>query len=186
MKHRSNDLQEELTLAGATDTEIKGLLPVAAHLTQLKNAQASRLKATAHRQQQRRWKALLIGIPAIAGVALGMALVIFSQTVLPGSLLYPIQNVSDTVAMSVDPRYRGTVMMKRAQQVKQLVADHAHANLVLATLADYQTEALAYTSAPANYAVFEYCKANLQQAAAIAPRSERQAIHNTLLSLSNV
>ena len=77
-------------------------------------------------------------------------------------------------------------MMKRAQEVKQLIAEHANSSLVLATLADYQTKASAYKSVSANYAVFEYCKNNLQQAAAIAPSPERQAINKTLLSLQNV
>ncbi|HEX4774881.1 MAG TPA: hypothetical protein VH234_05170 [Candidatus Saccharimonadales bacterium] len=187
MKHQSNNLRQELKLAGATDSEIKGLLPLATNLKQLKNSSGSLSKYQSRRQYQSRWKKLLpIGITSITGLALGMALVISSQTVLPGSMLYPVQKLSDNLSMSVDPDFRGTVMMKRAQEVKQLIAEHANSNLVLATLADYQTEASAYKSAPANYAVFEYCKTNLQQAANMAPSSEREVINNTLISLSNV
>jgi hypothetical protein len=187
MKHQANNLREELKLAGASDSEIKELLPLAANLKQLKNSKNSLSGSTSRRQYQSKWKIFLpIGVTSITGLALGMILVILSQTVLPGSLLYPVQKLSDNVSMSVDPDYRGTVMMKRAQEVKQLIAEHANSNLVLATLADYQTEASAYKSAPANYAVFEYCKSNLQQAANIAPSSERQAIVSTLNSLSSV
>jgi hypothetical protein len=133
------------------------------------------------------WRKLIpIGLTSISGLALGMALVILAQTVSPGSWLYPVQKLSDSVAMSVDPSYRGTVMMKRAQEVKQLIASHASSNLVLATLADYQAEAAAYKSVPANYAVYEYCKSNLRQAAANAPSPEHQAIDNALLSLKDV
>lgn len=187
MKHQPNDLREELKLTGATDSEIKELLPLAANLKQLKNSRGSQSKATVHRQRHSRWKTLLpIGITSITSLALGMTLVILSQTVLPGSVLYPIQKLSDNASMTVDPSYRGTVMMKRAQEVKQLIAKHAPSNLVMATLADYRVEASVYKSSSANYAVFDNCKEYLQQAAAIAPSPERQAINNTLLSLSDV
>jgi len=127
-----------------------------------------------------------VGVASIAGLAVGMALVMFSQTTLPGSILYPVQKLSDSMAVSVNPDYRGTVMMKRAQEVKQLIADHASSNLVLATLDDYKSEASAYTSVSANYAVFDYCKSSLQQAATIATNPERQAIDATLSSLNDV
>ena len=176
MKNQShNNLTEELKLAGAADSEVNGLVSVASKLGRLKNAKTSS------------WKTLVpVGLTSLTGLALGMTLVILSQTVLPGSLLYPVQKLSDNVAMGVNPEYRGTVMMKRAQEVKQLITDQANSNLVLATLADYQTEAAAYKSASANYAVFEYCKSNLQQAAAKAPNPERQAINKALLTLKNV
>ncbi len=179
MKHQSNSLGEELKSAGATGPEIKELSSVATSLRQLKNRGPGSYPT-------KRKKLLPIGVATITGLALGMALVILSQPVLPGSLLYPVQKLSDSVSTSLDSGYRGTVMMKRAQEVKQLIAEHANSDLVLATLDDYRHEASAYKSISANYAVFEYCKANLQQAAAIAPGPERQAINNTLLSLSNV
>ncbi|HTB48697.1 MAG TPA: hypothetical protein VK712_01295 [Verrucomicrobiae bacterium] len=181
---RSNNLSEELKLAGASDTEAHELVAVASSLKHLKDSRSSAAKSMRHGQLQSKLRAFIpIGLTSLGGLALGMAVVIFSQTVLPGSLLYPVQKLSDNVAMSANPDYRGTVMMKRAQEVKQLIAAHASPNLVLATLADYRREAAAYKSAPANYAVFEYCKTNLQQAAATAPSSERQAINKTVSSL---
>jgi hypothetical protein len=77
-------------------------------------------------------------------------------------------------------------MMRRAQQVQQLVAGHAGSPVVLATLADYRTEASAYKSTSTNYAMFEYCKTSLRQAAAAAPNPERQAIDKALLALGDV
>jgi hypothetical protein len=187
MKQQPDNLRQELKLAGATNAEIEELLPLTHSLKALKTSTLSSSKAILSGQHQRRWKTLLpIGLTSVTGLALGMALVIVSQTVLPGSRLYPVQKFSDNVSMAVDTNYRGTVMMKRAREVKQLIADHASSNLVLATLADYRNEASTYKSVSANYAVFEYCKANLQQAATIAPSSERQAINNTLSSLRNV
>jgi hypothetical protein len=187
MKNQPNNLRDELVLAGATDSEIEDLLPLANKLKQLKNSDDLVPRATPHSQLQNRWKMLVpIGLTTFTGLAFGMALVILSQTVLPGSLLYPVQKLSDNVSMAVDPEYKETVMMKRVQQVKQLINQHASSSLVLATLADYRSEASAYKSDAANYAVFEYCKTSLRQAAATAPSSERQAIDNTLQSLSNV
>ena len=115
-----------------------------------------------------------------------MALVIFSQDVLPGNWLYPVQKISDNTAVALHPSYRGTVMMKRADQVKQLVAENAGRRDVLAALGDYQNEAAAYRSgATTDYALFDYCKADLQQAADKATGPERTAITKTLSSLQN-
>lgn len=178
MKDQSTkNLKHELRLAGASAKESNELALLASNLKRLKSP------APAHQS----WTRLIpIGIGSLAGVAVGMALVILSQTVLPSSALYPVQRLSDSVAMKVDPNYKGTVMMKRAEQVQQLIADHAKSSLVLATLADYRTEASSYKSIASNYAAFEYCKNNLVQAAAIAPSSERQAINMTLSSIKNV
>ena len=77
-------------------------------------------------------------------------------------------------------------MMKRALQVNELVASHANPEKVLATLADYTEKASTYRSTPnADYAAFEYCKTNLQQAASTASPAVRQAIANSLQSLSS-
>ena len=182
-----NNLATELRQAGASESEANELVALAISLKQLKNPKDLAVKPASQDQRQFSRRTLIpVGIPLITGLVLGMVLVILSQTVLPGSVLYPIQKLSDNVAMSINSDYRGTVMMKRAQEVKQLVAQHASSNLVLATLADYRVEASAYRLISAHYAVFEFCKSNLQQAATTAPNPERQAIDKTLLSLQNV
>ncbi len=188
MKNRfPNNLRNELRSAGASDSEVSELAVLANDLKQLKKSKDWLSIPLPQDRQQNRWKKFIpIGLTSLTGLVLGMMLVILSQTVLPNSPLYAVQKLSDNVAIAVSPVYRGTVMMRRAQEVKQLTAEHANSSLVLATLADYQTEASAYKSVSDNYPVFEYCKSNLQQAAAIAPNPERQAIDKTLLSLQNV
>jgi hypothetical protein len=181
-KRSHTQLAEELKAAGASASETRELAAVAGSLKQLKGHEP----AAAGRRSGTLRTLMPYGFTSLAGIAAGMTLVILSQTVLPGSWLYPVQKLSDNIAVSVHPDYRGTIMMKRAQEVRQLIAGHAAPNVVLAALSDYKNEAYVYKSAPANYAAFEYCKANLQQAAAIAPNSERQAIENTLSSLNNV
>jgi hypothetical protein len=183
MKQRaSRTLQKELTEAGASPREVGELTILARELGQMERQPA----ATPARSSRRLRSLAIFGGVTLGGIAIGMALVIFSQTVLPGSPLYAVQKLSDSVAISADSSYRGTVMMKRAQQVQQLVAGHASSGTVMATLADYRHEAAAYKAAGANYAVFEYCKSSLQKAAAIAPASQRQAINASLESLQSV
>lgn len=179
------DLRKELKSVGASESELTELSAVAHKLERLKDHNSSLIKTPSPKYQSKWSRLLPTGLLSLGGLLVGMALVIFSQTVLPGSVLYPVQKLSDKVSMSMDPNYRATIMMKRAQEVKQLIADHASSSLVLATLSDYQAEAATYKSVPANYSVFEYCKNNLQQAAAIAPSQERQAINKTLVSLDS-
>jgi hypothetical protein len=173
-KHRQQQLQQELLSAGASAAEARELLPIASKLNSLKASKAAG-----------RWLKILKSATFVAsGLALGISLIIVAQPALPTSWLYPLQAFSDSVAIRIHPQYRANVMMKRAQQVNQLVADHAGSKQVLATLADYTSEASAYKSTPrANYAAFEYCKTNLQQAAKAAPASVRQAISDSLQSL---
>lgn len=179
---RNTKLRNELKRAGALDVEVNELVELGESIKQLKEANSV---------PKLRWQAksrLIVpaGLALVAGLELGIMIVIASQATLPGNMLYPIQKLSDSVAVSVDPSYRATIMMKRAQEVKQLVANHANSNLVFATLDDYMSEALVYKSVSANYAAFEDCKDNLQQAAKMATGPEYQAIENSLSSLNDV
>jgi len=175
-------LRTELRQAGASDSEARELSDLAASLKQLKGSMNAEMPV----RRREKWSVGMPVLASVSGLVLGMTLVILSQMVLPGNPLYPVQKLSDNVAMSVTPSYRGIVMMKRAQEVKQLVAAHASSSLVLATLNDYKSEASAYKATTANYAAFEFCKSNLVQAATIAPSSERHLIDSTLSSLQDV
>lgn len=174
MKYRQHQLANELRQAGATTAELKRLLPIASRLSLLKESMA-----------RPRWFRYVQPVLLTAtGLALGMVLIVMSQAVLPTSWLYPVQKFSDNVAVGIHPQYRASIMMKRAQQVNALVANHASSRQVLATLADYTAEANTYKAMPhANYAAFEYCKTNLQQAAAAAAPPIRQTINDSLKSL---
>jgi len=178
-------LTAELRIAGATNTELTELAGIASNLSKLKSK--SLPFGVPDRQPHARLRLVLgIGVPAIIGVAVGIFLVVVSQTVLPGSPLYPVQAASDDLAAAIAPRYQETLMMKRAEQVRQLITNHAPSDRVFATLADYKKQAASYKSIASNYAAFEYCKDNLQQAAGQATDRERQAIDKTLSSLADV
>ena len=172
-------LRQELRAGGANEAETGRLLAVGAGLAEL--------PAAGKRRPQLSWRiALPAGLTVVFTLFAGGLLVAASQTSLPGSWLYPVQKLSDSAAESVHPQYRAVVMMKRAQEVKQLVAARADAGVVLATLNDYRVEAAVYKTSAANYSAFEYCNTNLQQAAAAAPGPERAAITNALASLHDV
>lgn len=173
-----HQIQAELIAAGAAESEIGSLLKVVRKLNRLKHLNSPPSHAV--------YRRVSVRLTAFAVLAIGILFITVTQNTLPGSWLYPIQTLSDNVAISLHPEYRSEVMMKRAQEVRQLVANRASLSLVLATLADYKAVAATYRAAPANYAAFENCKQSLQQAAAIAPAPERQAINNSLLSLNNV
>jgi hypothetical protein len=182
MKSRFNArLSRELRSTGAGAAETEHLLAVAAGLGELPAA------GPRHRLLPFGWRiALPAGLAFVTVLLAGGLLVAAAQTSLPGSRLYPVQKLADSAAEAIHPQYRGVVMMKRAQEVKQLVAARAGSGAVLAALNDYQAEAAAYKTSAANYSAFEYCKTNLQQAAALAPAPERRAITNALSSLNDV
>jgi hypothetical protein len=123
-------------------------------------------------------------LAAAGGLLAGLILVALAQTSFPGSRLYPLKRASETVALRAQPDYRGVLMMRRAQEVRELVSRKGSQHLVVTTLHDYVADATAYKAQTSqNYAAFSYCQANLQQAETQAGGQERQAIAATLASL---
>lgn len=179
-------LRKELQLAGAADVEINELVPLAASLGRLKTSTLVSDDQTTPMGPHWPRLARVAGI-AFAGLIVGLLLIVFSQGVLPGSPLYPVQKLSDRVAITVHPAYRATVMMRRAQQVSALVEARAGSDIILTTLQDYTATARTYaTSTHTSYAAFEYCKASLQQAATAASPAVRQAIQRDLRPLDSI
>jgi len=182
MSSNRNQLMKELQAVGASNAEIEDLLPIVSKLGQLSHG---RTTATVEHASPSYWPRVFR--PAaftLLGLVLGVFLIVISQAALPTSMLYPAQKLSDSLAVRVDPQYRAIVMMKRAQQVNQLVAGHASSAQVIATLNDYTSEASVYRSSPhADYAAFEFCETSLRQAASAASPTVRKAIFASLQSL---
>lgn len=174
MRTTNRQLRKELHQAGAKSSEINGLLSVATSLKLLKEPATGQT-----------WFRLLKPVLATASaLVLGAIIVMLAQSATPTSWLYPVQKISDTAAIKAHPQYRATVMMRRAQQVNQLVADHASSRVILSTLASYDSQAAHYRNLPgASYAAFNYCKTNLEQAKTAASPNVRQAIVSSLDSL---
>lgn len=183
MRNDRHQLRKELRQVGADGAEVDALLAIATGMRLLRQDQvapAQRDRTSSPLQRISKPAAF-----AASGLVLGMLLVILSQSALPTSVLYPVQRLSDSIAINAYPQYRAAVMMRRAQQVNQLVAERASSPQVLAALADYRLEASVYKAMPhANYAAFEFCKTNLEQAASSTDSAQlRQAISSTLQSL---
>jgi hypothetical protein len=184
MKRRGDAiLKQELQAAGAAPEDAARLTRLAAGLGRLK-AQGPQL-AVGHRPPQtgdRWWPALpTVGLAAAGGLLTGLVLVALAQTSFPGSWLYPVKRASEAVAVQAQPDYRAVLMMRRAQEVRELVAHNGSPRLVATTLHDYTVEATAYQAQSGrNYGAFRYCQTNLQQAETQAGGQERQAIAATL------
>lgn len=185
MKSSTRQLQKELRHTGASPAELEQLVPIASELGLLKT---SRTAHTSDHVTASPWPRMVTPAAFItSGLALGMFLIVMAQAALPTSRLYAVQKFSDSIVVSFQPQYRANIMMKRAQQVNELVGRHADAKQVLTTLADYTKEASIYTSsAHTNYTALEYCKANLQEAATAATPKVRQAISSSLRALETV
>jgi hypothetical protein len=183
MNKSESTLRHELLEAGATKQELKPLISLAHELQQLQAASQPEPKP------KRKWlgfvgfRYAVYGLAAVLCIIAGMATVTFSQTSLPGSALYPVKKLSENAIVAVQPEYRATIMMHRADEIKQLVSHHAPSQQIFATLADYDTQASSYKMP--SYETLEYCKTNLQQAARVATPEEEQAINKTLASLGS-
>lgn len=181
MKEISGQLRKQLRQVGANSTEINELVPIASQLSKLSQRQAVTAQTPSFNWFTRLFKPLTL---IASGLVLGILLIVVSEAASPASFLYPVQKFSDGVAVDIHPQYRATVMMKRAQQVDQLISQHASSKRVLATLADYTQQANAYkVSTHTDYSAFEFCKDSLEQAAISASPTVKQAIASSLQSL---
>lgn len=177
-------LKKELQEAGASSAEASQLSGIATKLPQLKGYKHIKDEGVGIKNRQWRWLKPLTGV--LTGLAFGALLILVSQSALPTSWLYSVQKFSDSVVIDIHPQYRANIMMKRAQQVNALVANHASSSKVLATLADYTNQAKIYKTMPhADYAAFEFCKTNLQQATLSASPAVKRAIQSSLQSLES-
>jgi hypothetical protein len=178
-------IQDELQSAGANPGESTELERLATSLSRLKGTEppgAPNFRLTGRqlsRQLFRRpWPHVL---SAAAGVLLGVVLLAVAQSTVSGSWLYPLKRASEAITIQVAPSYRATAMMRRAEEVQQLVAHRGQPQLITNTLSDYRQTALAYKTK--NYAAMEYCQRSLQQAETTATGPERQEIAATLSQL---
>ena len=173
-------LKKELEVAGASTAEADDLIVLAKQLTTLKETDHKDMPLLVTLV-----RSLCYSMVPIGCFMAGVLTITLSQAGEPDSPFFPIQEISDRMAVQLSPNYRGEVMMKRAQQVRYLVTEHASQAKILAALNDYQIEAATYAFTPHNYDVYSFCKSNLSQAAAGANGDTKQAILHTLNVLEN-
>jgi len=181
----SSKLKQELRDAGAAPGDATKLSQFATGLTRLQTGTPKLSDGIRWRPRRRVWSVLpAVALAGAGGLLAGLLLVALAQTSFPGSLLYPVKRASEAVALQTQPDYRGVLMMRRAQEVRELVSRNGSSDLVATTLHDYATDAIAYKAQTGqNYAAFRYCQANLQQAESQARGKERQQIAGTLAAL---
>jgi hypothetical protein len=176
------NLALELRQAGASPSEIPQLLPLAEALGRL--GPSVRLAKRPLFPFRRYFMG--VGVFAVTMVLATIALLIALPLVASPNPLYKAQKLADLAVTSIYPNYRGALMMKQADHIDALVRTHASTKIVLASIADYRVTAGAYTADSPRYSTLEYCQAKLQQAATQAPSGQRQAITNSLKSISSV
>jgi hypothetical protein len=178
----SKTLRDELQTTGASGKEARELATLAGQFASLKDRRALLPDPTPNKSSWFRLAPVLT--TAFVFLFIGMAVVTTAQASIPGNVLYPVKQLSENTAAAIVPSYHATLMMRRADEVKQLVAKHASSKQVLATLADYSTQASAYKTK--DYAAYTYCKNSLEQAAANANAAEKPQIASTIASISDL
>jgi len=183
MNSKDNQLKKELLQAGAEPNEAESLEAIARALHGLKDQEPTFPRNTQipFKTIGDRRRGVLAASLTATGLAVGLIVGAIAQTTYPGATLYPVKELTENIAVAIQPGYRGTVMMHRAQEVKQLVAHRLSPNLVTTALENYKTEAASYKGG--NYADFEYCENTLSQAEAMSSGAERLAIAQTITSV---
>jgi hypothetical protein len=188
MSNKTESLESELKQAGANADEAKVLAALALSLHDLKGTEPRmNLEHQARNPFGNLWhtssRALTTSLTAVGALCIGLVVAAISQTTIPGNPLYPVKQITESVAVAVQPNYRGVLMMRRAQEVKQLVAQNDSPRLIDATLQSYKSEVAQYKGG--NYADYEYCENTLHQAQSMATGAERLAIAETIASVSH-
>jgi hypothetical protein len=187
MKNNDTQLLEtQLREAGASPDEAHTLARYGHLLHMLKDKEPRvthdmRLPLARQLGRRRRVTPLIASLFTIGSLTIGLAVASIAQIAYPGNLLYPVKRLTENVAVIIQPNYRGTLMMRRAVEVKQLVTFHQNPKLINTTLQSYKTEASDYYGG--DYADYEYCESTLVQAEHLANGTERLAIAKTIASV---
>jgi len=181
------NLEQELMLGGATAAEARELATLARRMPamrQLPVVQTPTNLRLGRRSARRRWWvrhtshwALLAGVMS-AGVTAVAVVVVMAQMAIPGEALYSVKRASETVAVRLQPKFHDELMMRRADEVNQLVSRGSSPQTVSATLASYD-QAVAHDPA-GSYAARDYCAGMLKTAAAQADPATRAQIMQSL------
>ena len=175
-------IRNELIEAGATRREATDLALLATNLAQLKSDcsfKPSWLHSVVLLRRRRFTFAVSVLAAALLIVMVGVCLK--AQSSLPGSKLHAVKQRSEDYVAWINPDFNKTIMMRRAQEVNDLVAAHASTNLILSTLNDYKSDVWTYNIHDAG--VLQYCRNKLQTAAPNATPEVKDAISRTLGSL---
>ena len=185
-----NLLERELRAGGAGPDEARELARLAEKLPGLRQLPlvatppglaVGRRFARRRLGLQRSRRTLALAATAAAAVLVTGGLIAAAQSALPGTALYPVKRGTEQVAERFAPGMHDEVMMRRADEVNELVARHGRTAMIDATLASYEQ---AVVSDPnGSYAARDYCAGMLKSAAKQADPATRAKIMASLSRL---
>src|SRR3972149_11824125 len=190
---QNDDLEKELKIRGLSQTEAEELGQVAKSIGQIgRVARSEEVKEQflvkllgTKKQELFVWPRLFA--PAVAFVlilvVLGAGSVAFAQKSLPGDVLYPVKRLSEIVAVSLNPALEQEIVVRRSQEVKDLVEKKEDSELVKNTLDDFSEDSQkAKNKGHANGNLEEGVR-NLEDARERSSEDERRQIEETLKKL---
>lgn len=181
MKHVENIvIRNELLAAGASEDDALELSMLATIVAQLKNERSLKKPSWLQSMFMSRRRGLVYGLSAITA-AIFIAVIglsVAAQSSLPGGKLYSVKLWSETSIAIIDPGFKKTMMMRRAEEVKDLIATHASSSLIIATLDDYQSDVRTYKIM--DQRVIEYCTNKLRSARPNASPDIKAAIDKAI------
>ena len=179
-------IRNELLAAGASEYDALELSMLATIVAQLEKKQSLKQLSWLQFMFMFRKRSLAYGLSAITA-AVFIAVVgftVLAQSSLPGSKLYSVKIWSENSIAMVHPEFKKTMMMRRAQEVKDLIATHASSRLIIATLDDYHSDVRTYKIM--DQRVIDYCSNKLRSATPNASPEIKAAIEKAIGTIQNV
>ena len=190
---QNDDLEKELKFRGLSQTQANELGEVAKKIGQIGRFSRSeevkeqflvKLLGTKNKESFA-WHRLFA--PAVAFVLILLVLasgsVVFAPKNLPGDFLYPVKRLSENVAVSLNPALEQEIVVRRSQEVKDLVEQKEDPGLVQNTLDDFSEDSQKAISKGRANGNLEEGVRNLEDARERSSDDERRQIEETLKKL---
>ena len=190
---QNDDLTKELKIRGLSQAQADELGEVAGSLRQIgRFPRSEEVKEQflvrllgARKKESFAWSRLFA--PAVAFVlilaVLASGSVVLAQKSLPGDFLYPVKRLSENAAVSLNPEFEQKIVVRRSQEVKDLVEQKEDPGLVKDTLDDFSKDSQkAKSEGHANGNIEEGVR-NLEDARERSSDDERRQIEETLKTL---
>ena len=189
----NDDLVKELKIRGLSQTEAEELGEAAKSIGQIGRFSRSeevkeqflvKLLGTKNKEAFA-WHRLFA--PAVAFVlilaVLASGSVVLAQKSLPGDALYPVKRLSENVAVSLNPALEQEIVVRRSQEVKDLVEKKEDLELVKNILDDFSEDSQKAKNKGQTNGKLEESVKNLEEAKIRSSEDERRQIEETLKKL---
>ena len=190
---QNDDLIKELKIRGLFQAEAEELGGIAKNIGQIGGISRSEkvkeqflVKLLGNRKKKSfAWPRLFV--PSVAFVliliVLGASSVVFAQKSLPGDFLYPVKRLSENVAVSLKPELEQEIVVRRSEEVKDLVEKKEDPELVKNTLEDFSRDSKKAKSKGHSNGKLEEGVKNLKEAKVKSSDDEKKEIEEALKKL---